>query len=298
MSLAPIALFVYARPWHTRQTVEALQRNMLASKSELFIFSDAPKNEKAAERVAEVRRYIRQINGFKKTTLIERPENFGLARSFIEGNSELLTVHERMIGLEDDNLTSHFFLTFMNAALEMYDDEPDVVCVSGYSYPLGMTLPETYFLRGADTWSYGTWRRGWSIFERDARKLRETLVQNDMMKGFSAFQEMLDQQIAGKIDSWGVRWMASAFANNKYTLYPGRSLVKNIGCDGTGRHYEYPDKTFDTDISDGPISLERQKVQEYHSIRQAFDALCSKQPTVYQRLIKRFSKVAMAVVRR
>jgi len=36
-SLAPIVLFTYNRPWHTMQTVEALQKNELASKSELFI---------------------------------------------------------------------------------------------------------------------------------------------------------------------------------------------------------------------------------------------------------------------
>jgi len=34
---APIILFVYNRPWHTKQTVEALQENSLAPESELFI---------------------------------------------------------------------------------------------------------------------------------------------------------------------------------------------------------------------------------------------------------------------
>jgi len=37
-NLSPIVLFVYNRPWHTRQTVEALQKNELAEESELFIF--------------------------------------------------------------------------------------------------------------------------------------------------------------------------------------------------------------------------------------------------------------------
>ncbi len=31
--LAPIVLFVYNRPWHTKQTIEALQKNELASEN-------------------------------------------------------------------------------------------------------------------------------------------------------------------------------------------------------------------------------------------------------------------------
>jgi len=40
MSLAPIILFAYNRPDHTRRTLEALSANLLADQSELFIFAD------------------------------------------------------------------------------------------------------------------------------------------------------------------------------------------------------------------------------------------------------------------
>ena len=51
--LAPIALFVYNRVEHTRETVEALKRNTLAKESDLFIFSDGPKTgqEENVQRV-------------------------------------------------------------------------------------------------------------------------------------------------------------------------------------------------------------------------------------------------------
>ena len=70
-NLAPIVLFVYNRPDHTKQTIEALQKNELAKKSELFIYSDAAKNENAEKKVNEVREYIKSIDGFKKITIIE-----------------------------------------------------------------------------------------------------------------------------------------------------------------------------------------------------------------------------------
>lgn len=45
MNLALIVLFVYNRPAHTKQTVAALQKNELASESELYIYLDEVKNE-------------------------------------------------------------------------------------------------------------------------------------------------------------------------------------------------------------------------------------------------------------
>lgn len=69
-NLAPIVLFVYNRPDHTKQTVEALQKNELAKESELFIYSDEAKNEEARKSVDEVRTFIDAVDGFKKVTVI------------------------------------------------------------------------------------------------------------------------------------------------------------------------------------------------------------------------------------
>ncbi len=49
-SLAPIALFVYNRIDHTKQTIQALQNNYLAKDSELFIFSDGWKDKSSNEK--------------------------------------------------------------------------------------------------------------------------------------------------------------------------------------------------------------------------------------------------------
>lgn len=91
-NLAPIVLFDYNRPWHTQQTLEALQKNELASESELFICSDAAKNEQAIRGVNAVRKYIASIDGFKKVTLILRDENKGLAASIIGGVTDIITI--------------------------------------------------------------------------------------------------------------------------------------------------------------------------------------------------------------
>src|SRR3989339_1619899 len=146
-NLAPIVLFVYNRPYHTKQTVEALQKNEFANESELFIYSDEAKNLSAKESVDEVRNYIKTIDGFKKVTIVEREKNFGLANSIIDGVTKIVNEYGKIIVLEDDLVTSPFFLRFMNEALEMYQNESNVASIHGYIYPIG-GLPETFFIRG------------------------------------------------------------------------------------------------------------------------------------------------------
>ena len=102
MTLSPIALFVYKRLRHTRQTIESLLKNAEANESILYIFSDAPKSEKDEYAVQEVRSYISSVKGFREIHIIQRQENFGLAKSIITGVTEILNSHETIIVVEDD----------------------------------------------------------------------------------------------------------------------------------------------------------------------------------------------------
>ena len=60
-NLAPIVLFVYNRPKHTQDMIEALAKNNLAKESDVYIFSDNAKREKDIENVRKVRTYIDSI---------------------------------------------------------------------------------------------------------------------------------------------------------------------------------------------------------------------------------------------
>lgn len=240
MIFSPIVLFVYNRPWHTQQTIEALQKNELAPESELFIFSDAAKNNSAINKVKEVRNYIKDLAGFKKVIIIEREKNLGLANSIIDGVSKIVNEYGKIIVLEDDLVTSPYFLKFMNEALEMYQNEERVACIHGYIYPIE-NLPETFFIRGADCWGWATWKRGWDIFESDGQKLLDEAKQHNLQKEADfddnyGYTKMLRDQINGKNNSWAVRWYFSAFLKGTLCLYPGKSFVQNIGNDDSGTH--------------------------------------------------------------
>lgn len=257
--MTPITLFTYARPDHTQRTVEALLRNPGVNEHDLIVYSDAPRTTNNVQAVAEVRQYLQTITGFRSVTIRPRPHNYGLAKSIIEGVTEVLSRHERIIVLEDDMVTSPYFLSYMNEALVRFSDDERVISVHGYVYPVQQALPEAFFLRGADCWGWATWRRGWNLFNPDGQALLDELKRRDLLKTFDfngtfGYSQMLVSQTKGTNDSWAIRWYASAFLADKLTLYPGRSLVHNIGNDSSGTHCGN-DSTHDTELSTSPIDL-------------------------------------------
>jgi len=267
MNLAPIVLFTYNRPWHTRQTIEALQKNHFASESELFILSDAPKTEKDEPRVREVREYLKTIKGFKKIEIIERDKNWGLANNIIDGVTKIVNEYGKIIVLEDDLVTSPYFLKYMNEGLEIYKEEERVASIHGYVPPLPNPekLPETFFLKGADCWGWATWKRAWDYFEPDGKKLFTLLKERGECYKFDyngsyPYTKMLKDQIKGKNNSWAIRWYASAFLNDMLTLYPRKSLVKNIGLDYSGTHCGST-KIFNVEITYEDIILKKVPIE-------------------------------------
>jgi len=243
MILAPIVLFVYNRPWHTQQTIAALQKNQLALESELIIFSDGAKTDTDSTKLLELRSFLKTITGFKKITIIERKTNLGLANSIITGLTEIVNQYEKVIVLEDDIVASKGFLKYMNEALNLYYNESQVGCIHAWNYELHLSTynESTFFLRGADCWGWATWKRAWDEFNPDGKKLLKAIETNNLEYEFNRknthyFVEMLKNQIEGKNDSWAIRWHASLFIKNMYCLHPTRPIVKNIGLDNSGFH--------------------------------------------------------------
>lgn len=277
MNLAPIVLFVYNRLEHTKDTVRALQNNKLANESRLIIYSDAAKSEKVADAVRNVREYLRTITGFKEVTIIERPGNYGLSKSIMDGVSKAVNEYGKVIVLEDDLVTSPYFLQYMNDGLDMYENDHAVASIHGYIYPVDSTgLPETFFIKGADCWGWATWKRAWDCFEPDGKKLLAELENKKLTYSFDFdgsynYTKMLKGQIAGKNNSWAVRWYASAYLQNMLTLYPSRSLVRNIGQDCSGTHSGFG-TFFDGELCMDRVILKRQEIVEHTLGRERFVA--------------------------
>lgn len=242
---APVAVFAYRRPQHLARTLESLAACPEASGTSVTVFADGPRSASDASLVAEVRQVARQATGFAAVRLVERPANLGLARNITSGVTEMLESNDRVIVVEDDLVVSLDFLAFMNAGLQIYADDEQVASIHGYMYPTREALPQSFFLRGADCWGWATWRRGWAVYSADGAGLLEQLERRGLTGAFDLdgafpYTQMLRDQVQGRNDSWAIRWHAAAFLADRLTLYPGRSLVRNIGLDGSGTHSSDP----------------------------------------------------------
>ena len=243
---APVVLFAYRRPDHLRRALDSLAANPGAERTALSIYCDGAKSvidQEAVDQVREIARGIQGSTQFASVRVIERDHNIGLAASVISGVTQILEDHDSVIVMEDDLVVSPAFLEYMNQALELYVNSEEVISIHGFMYSVPQVLPQTVFLRGADCWGWATWRRGWEIFEPDSKKLLKELDRSPDrayfdFNGAFPYRQMLKDQADGTIDSWAIRWYASAFLANKLTLYPGQSLVENIGQEGSGTHSE------------------------------------------------------------
>jgi len=294
---APVIVFAYNRPAHTRATIAALQKNIGAIDSDLFIISDAAADQNSLASVQEVRDYIKTVRGFRKINIIEREKNYGLGNNIITGVTDIIGLYGRVIVLEDDLITAPFFLQYMNKALDIYAENEKVICVHGYVYPVKEKLPDTFFLKGADCWGWGTWKRGWMHFESNGQVLLDQLVKTGQARAFDfndayPYTAMLKDQIAGKNTSWAVRWNASAFLLDMYTLYPGKSLVFHAGGDGSGTNTGN-DNLLDVELADKPVKLKKiiveQNVQAFRAFSYFLKILSN--PNLLYRVKRKWKKI-------
>ena len=241
---APVVLFVYNRLDHTMNVIDSLKKNLYAKETDLYVFSDAAKNENNVDKVNAVREYIRSADWkeyFHSVTVIEAEENKGLAKSIIGGVTDILKKYEKVIVVEDDLVLSPYFLNYMNGALDYYKDVPDVWSISGYSFPMKSlkNYPHDVFYsyRGS-SWGWATWldrwvKTDWEVKDYE-KMMQDKKWQKRFKRGGADLTGMLRLQMEGKINSWAVRWVYTQSNLDMYTVYPKKSYILNDGCDGSG----------------------------------------------------------------
>ena len=295
MNHAPILLFAYNRPTHLRNTLDALKRNPGASDSQLFVYSDAARTADDQEAVAEVRRMLRNVDGFKTVEVVERKENWGLARNVIDGVSTIVERFGRVIVLEDDLVTAPGFLAFMNNALETYKDEPRVGHIQACDFTKDASLPDTFLIKWTGSWGWATWKRAWAHFNPDGKALLKELEDRKLTYRFDfngryGYTRMLRRQIEGKNNSWAIRWNASLFLADILSLNVGRSLVQNEGFDGSGTNCG-GGGLYASDLYMGELPVEKiTPIEENESARMAYVRYYARTNSFFAKAIRRIKR--------
>lgn len=251
MSLAPVVMFVYNRADHFIKTYEALSKCKEAADTRLFIFSDGAKNDSAVNQVKEVRDAIREKlerKVFLSVNVVESPKNRGLAASIIAGVTEVIEKYGKVIVIEDDCVTSPYFLSFMNRCLDFYEEKDRVGAIAGYVPEL--RFPKDYkddifMAYRSCSCAWATWKNRWEGIDWELRNVSDFYRNPQLIKklnsnGIDRFIRLY-RQTKGNGSSWSVRFGAHLVKRNQYTVYPKYSYIRNIGCDESGVHSKSED---------------------------------------------------------
>lgn len=235
-NLAPIVIFTFNRLDTLIEVINNLKKNILSKNTDLIIFSDYPKKEKDLESVNQVRIFLKSIDGFNSIEIVERKENFGLAKNIIEGVTEVINEYEKVIVLEDDLITSKNFLSFMNKALDFYKNDERIFAISGYTGNLPSLKKlddEGYLSYRPSSWGWATWKEEWDKNDWDVVDFDSFIKDKKSTKKFNRggidMTRMLKHCMEGRNHSWAIRWSYTMYKLDKYCFYPKVSKIQNVG---------------------------------------------------------------------
>ena len=287
-------MFVYKRPWHTRQALEALQKNDLADQSILYVYADGAKREATLDdlnAIEETRALVKSKSWCGKVQLIERESNLGLAENVLSGITEVVQKHGRVIVLEDDLITSPYFLTYCNDGLDLYENDSNVYAINGYQFPIDVEKVDTFLCPLAtSSWGWATWSSSWASFSRQLN-FKDVIQNKDVIKARFNIADYDYATMLNNEKSWAIKWYYSVFLKNGLGLFPTRTLVTNIGFDGSGEHSSNTDHQ--QALVQSRVVLEKKEIIHlglYAKLLDYFKIDNKKQETFFTRIAKKISR--------
>ena len=257
---APLILFTYNRLEVLQKTINALSKNHNIEKTELFIFSDGPKNNREdILKVNEVREYLKSLKKFTKSiSFYEHDKNLGLANSIIFGINKISKKYKNFIVLEDDLETSEYFINYMNESLKRYENNLNVWSINGMGIKKDLLeFPNsyrynTYFTYRSSSHGWSSWSNRWSKVVWDDNKIKKEIFKfnnnRNFLKGGRDLSDILIQQLNQKNDSWWIKWHFTISKNKAVCLSPVYSHV-SAQTDPDGTHIRVYMEILDNDLS-------------------------------------------------
>lgn len=242
-----VSIFTYNRPWHTKKVLDGI-RNNIDMPDVLYIFQDGYNSIEDINDWKEVGNIISSIDWCNCKCFISDSHK-GLANTIIEGINMMLEENDAVIVLEDDCVPHPLFLRYMVDSLNYYNSNKKVYSINGYSGfdNIDVNISDTYFTGRASSWGWGTWRDRWNEYDRDYKILNRIKSNKELFEWFSIWGEDLENHLYGNIDgrcdSWAVFWALKVIEKKGACISPSKSLINNIGTDGSGRHGVVSDNT-------------------------------------------------------
>lgn len=244
-----IILLTFNRPRHTAEVLRGLKKE---GATHVTVYMDAPVTEEDRLAQVELTELFDAVD-WMQVDLIRREKNLGLAVNMVSSINEQLQTHESVIILEDDCYPYPGFLRFMREALSIYKGNKKIRSVCGYQYPFIADESDEIVAMSMsrfNPWGWATWRDRWDDHCADLKMLLDAVCSKGV---FERLSWDLQQQcsceyfVEQKADIWSINWALAHYLTETYAIFPSRSLIKNIGFDGTGVH------SCETKVFDGKL---------------------------------------------
>ena len=249
---APIILPTLNRLNKLQKCIASLQKNGWADKTEIFISIDFPPSTKFIDGNNKILQYLKKgINGFKAVHIYEQKKNLGIYGNLSFLRSEAYKSYDRYIYLEDDNVVSGNFIEYMDKCLQLFEESEDIISICGFIKP-NMNTGEYKIFKMINFTAYGyaTWKKKEIVYNTKINynyllnilnvkeKLRK--LYNNNLSLFLAYisavtkKEKVYYDINNNLVCIDMVIRMYMVIENKFSVFPGLSLVCNSGYDGSG----------------------------------------------------------------
>lgn len=233
-----VLLFVFNRPEHTGLVLESLRRQSVHLDADIIVYVDKPYYSKDIELNKNVLKVLDSWSDSFNLNIIKRKSNYGIKLNITDGVSECLKDYDSVIVIEDDIVLHPQFMEFMIGSLYKYQYDNSINTICGYQYP-NINLPNSK-LYGAlfhrfNPWGWATWKNKWSF--QSISFLNELIQSMNIKLPNDLYSYINDEKFkSGNVDIWSLNVVLKQFIENKWSIFPNKSLITNIGFDGTGVH--------------------------------------------------------------
>ena len=237
----PIVFFIYKRPDLTFRVFEVIRK---IKPENLIIVADGP-IDATEKRLTDLTRII--VSDIDWTCNVKRlysDVNLGCTKRIITGLNEAFSIYEKLIIIEDDCLPSISFFRYCSELLDKYNDNYDIMHISGSNILGQQNFSEDYFFTNIafPPWGWASWRRAWEKFnfsidinDWETRKLNYKKSKQINFTKYPNFERIIKKVLETK-QTWDIHWMLTILDNKGLVIYPTKNLISNIGFDERGVH--------------------------------------------------------------
>lgn len=308
MTYAPIIIPTLSRDKHFIRLIESLRKNSWAKHTDIYIGLDFPPSDRHADGYNKICTYLEnKFPEFNKIIVIKHKKNIGSGANLRHLTMIIMEQYDRFIKTDDDAEFSPNFIEYMDKCLMKYQDDPNVIAVTGYSYPIewhmseGATVLKENF--SCPMWGTGFWRDKYKKIHKYISQEKGLGRDADYIINSGGMNKMLNvakyefvnlclspefkDTLAAKMSDIAMRMYMATY--DKYIIVPTISKVRNWGFDGSGeycqeaiveyegkitaRNYVYHQQPIDTQESFNLIEDTLNANDQNKDIMDAFDVL-------------------------